>query len=107
MTDEASGQALPLPMRRFATGGGRARGVRGHGAAPAYRMCLGCGVNYRSNYIRRHEQNHCPGQIEDSGGAAESIDEARHVDESVDESGESVLLQSIHEEEDDKGFSVG
>ena len=86
------------PRGTFANGGGRARGIRGRGAAPAYRICEGCGCNYRSNYIRRHQRDHCGGlraaeeehQEEEPGGQedeedVEDVEEELHLDQALAE----------------------
>ena len=77
-----------LNPRMFAAGGGgrgrrgQARGVRGRGAAPAYRECEGCGGNYRSNYIRRHQRDHCGGrQADDEEEANEDGEEVSDEDD--------------------------
>ena len=98
----------PVQRRHGRVGGGahRAGGIRGRGAAPTHRQCPGCGGTYRSNYIRQHQNRHCPGPREDDGQLEQEDD-----DETIEVGGRLIdveeLMRQIREEDDnDDGFDV-
>ena len=56
--------------------------MRGRGVAPRYRDCPVCGAHLRSNYLKKHQKDHCKGrpegqeeEEEDGEGAARGLEE--------------------------------
>ena len=82
--------------------------MRGRGVAPRYRDCPVCGAHLRSNYLKKHQKDHCKGrpegqeeEEEDGEGAARGLEEEEGAvggQEEQEEDGEGAA-RGLEEEE--------